>query len=425
MDARSIALAIPLFFLFIGVEILITRRHPDRGYALADAVSNLSCGVGQQVIGAVAGAAKIAAYAFVYHHLRLLTVSPRSLAAWLVLFVALDLCYYAYHRASHRVNFFWATHAVHHQSEEYNLTTALRQSWFTSFTSFLFYLPLALIGFPPLMFVLTLTANTLYQFWIHTRVVDRLGAIEAVLNTPSHHRVHHGTDPLYIDRNYAGVFIVWDRLFGTFQREEHEPVYGTVKPLASWNPVWANLEPWVHLARMARQTGRLRDKVLVWFMPPEWRPADLGGPVTVPEVSRAAQRKYATPAPVGLAVYVVVSFALAAAVTMALLLFASALTASKCAAIAAVMLLGLVTMGALFEAKAWAVPLEWCRLAAAAALGCWLARGTAAFVPVALLASAAGIALGVWVGRYRGLGSARREPTSTEGAGDEQARATA
>jgi hypothetical protein len=227
-----------------------------------------------------------------------------------------------------------------------------------------------------------------------------------VLNTPSHHRVHHGINPKYIDRNYAGIFIVWDRLFGTFKVEEEEPVYGTVKPLRSFNPVWANVEHWVELWDRARRTRRLRDKLLVWVMPPEWLPADLGGPVTVPEVSDATRPKYATTAPRGLDLYVLVGFALAIVVATALLWFDGAIPLAPKAAAVALLVAGLGSHGGLFEARAWAVPLEWARLWAGAALAAWLARDSAAFAPVAGGAAAVALGLSMWVGRYWG----RRAP---------------
>jgi alkylglycerol monooxygenase len=405
MDARAIALSVPFFFLLIAIELFVTRRRRERVFAFHDSIGSLSCGVGQQAIGLVTAAAKAAGYAFVYERLHALTISPRSPLAWVALLLGVDLAYYAYHRASHRVNFLWATHAVHHQSEEYNLTTALRQSWFTGFTSWIFYLPLAVIGFPTGMFVLMYTFNTLYQFWIHTRAVQRVGVLEAFLNTPSHHRVHHGVDPAYIDRNYAGVLIVWDRLFGTFEGEGREPVYGTVKPLASFNPFWANIEPWVQLFALARGARRLRDKAWIFLGPPEWRPAELGGVVTIPEVSRAAQRKYEAVAPRGLDLYVVVSFALVVAGMTALLAYQAELGASGQLLAAASVLFGLLTPGALFEARRWAVPIEWIRLGLLVAFTAWLTRGTALTVPVTAGAAALAALLALWVGRYR-----RRRP---------------
>ncbi|MCS6911916.1 MAG: sterol desaturase family protein [Myxococcales bacterium] len=277
------------------MELLATRRQGDWRYHFQDSITNLSCGIGQQVIGVFVRSGPLLVYMAVYERLRLHTFSPRSLGAWILILLLVDLCYWVYNWASHRVNFLWATHVVHHQSEEYNLSVALRQSRFAQTTSWLFYLPLAVTGFPAAMCLTMVTLNTLYQFWIHTPAVGRLGPLEWILNIPSHHRVHHGIDPRYIDRNYAGIFIIWDQLFGTFRREDDEPVYGTVKPLRSWNPLWANIEHWVRMAQMARQTRRIRDKLLVWVMPPEWRPADLGGPVAIPEVSWATQRKYAVP----------------------------------------------------------------------------------------------------------------------------------
>ena len=399
MNARYIAFAIPFFLVLIGIELVVNRRQGDLRYRFHDAVASMGCGVGQQIIGLLFLAVPVGGYALVYEHLRVATLSPSSPFAWVVLLFGVDLGYYLYHRASHRVSFFWATHVVHHQSEEYNLSTALRQSWFTSLTSWIFYLPLAVAGFPTAMFVAMSTINTLYQFWIHTRAVGRLGWLEHVFNTPSHHRVHHGVDPRYIDKNYAGIFIFWDRLFRTFTPEEREPVYGTVKPLESYNPVWANVEHFVELARRARATRRLRDKLLVWIMPPEWRPADLGGPVTVPEVNRATQRKYEVSAPRGLDLYGAVSFAVAVAATTALLWAAGGLPFAELSWAVAVVVVGLGTWGGLLEAKAWAVPLEWARLSAGAALVAWLARGTPYFAPVAAAGAVAALGMSLWVGR--------------------------
>ena len=171
MDARYIALAVPFFLVLIGIELLVNRRQGELRYTFHDAVASMSCGVGQQVIGLLIAFVRVGGYALVYEHLRVATLSPRSPLAWIVLLFGVDLGYYLYHWASHRVSFFWATHIVHHQSEEYNLSTALRQSWFTGLTSWIFYLPLAVAGFPPVMFVTMITLNTLYQFWIHTRAV--------------------------------------------------------------------------------------------------------------------------------------------------------------------------------------------------------------------------------------------------------------
>lgn len=310
MDSRYIVLALPIFALSILLEILLSARKPLLRYHLHDTLGSLSCGISQQVLLGFLSVGGFVVYQLVQQHASLLTISPRSPLAWIALLFLDDFCYYLYHRASHRVNFFWATHVVHHQSEEYNLSTALRQSGLTGLTSWLFYLPIALLGFPLVMWLTMHTFNILYQFWIHTRLISRLGPLEWIFNTPSHHRVHHGINPRYIDRNHGGIFILWDRLLGTFAAEDKEPVYGTVKPLASFDALWANAADWQRLWQMARATARLRDKIWVWLAPPEWRPADLGGPVTVPEIERADQRKFdvLTPRPLNAyAVFVFVS----------------------------------------------------------------------------------------------------------------------
>ena len=270
-----IVLAIPVFFLLIGVELLWTWREEKRFYRLNDSVSDLSCGILEQVAGVFLKTALFAGYLFVFERYRIFAVPAGSALAWVACWLGVDFCYYWFHRWSHEVNAGWAAHIVHHQSEEYNLTVALRQSVLQGALSWVFYLPLALLAFPPAMFLTVSALNTLYQFWIHTRTVGKLGPLEWVFNTPSHHRVHHGRNPKYLDRNHAGSLIVWDRMFGTFQNEEEEPVYGITTPLANWNPVWANLHYWAELLRTARSTSRPLDRLRVFWKPPGWRPRDL------------------------------------------------------------------------------------------------------------------------------------------------------
>ena len=376
MDALLIVLAIPAFFVLIGIELLIAKLRGRRVYRFQDAVNSLSAGIGQQAVGIFMVGWVIGGYVFFYDHLAVTTIPKESWVAWVVLLFAVDLAYYLFHWASHRVNFIWATHVVHHQSEEYNLSTALRQSALQGAMSAVFYWPLAIVGFPPAMFITMATINTLYQFWIHTRLVGKLGPLEWVLNTPSHHRVHHGIDPKYIDKNFAGIFIIWDRIFGTFQVEEEEPAYGTVTPLASWNPVWANVEHWVKLWRMATKTSRWWDKIAIWFKPPEWRPEDLGGRVVIPEVDHGSRAKYGVRSPRGANLYVALHFVIVAgAISMALWLQASdekLLLASLVAWIVA----SVLAWGGLFERRRWAPLLEVSRLLAMPMLAFWLAQTT-------------------------------------------------
>ena len=297
-----IALAIPGFFVLIAAELGLGASKGRLGgtrplYRYVDALTDLGCGVTSQVTGmfltaVVANGVYTAVYnlghlwdpprvpGLLGHEGRgFFSASAVHLLMWIFAFIAVDFLYYWWHRASHRVNLLWAAHVVHHQSEDYNLAVALRQSILTALTTIPFYLPLAILGVPPIVFFICSALNTLYQFWIHTRLVGTLGPLEWVMNTPSHHRVHHGINPAYIDKNHAGVFIAWDRWFGTFVEEGEEPIYGTVQPFRSADPLWANVEPLLKLTHLSRSL-RGWDRLKVWFAPPEWHP---DGNLTVPE----------------------------------------------------------------------------------------------------------------------------------------------
>jgi hypothetical protein len=254
---------------------------------------------------------------------------------------------------------------VHHQSEEFNLAVALRQGAFQGSFSWVFYLPLAWLGFPPLMFLTLSSINTLYQFWIHTRAIGRLGPLEWVLNTPSNHRVHHGRNPKYIDRNHGGTLIVWDRLFGTYAREEEEPVYGITTPLASWNPVWANLHYWADLGRRARRAARVADKVRLFLKPPGWNPPDLGGFTPAPEIGPAPS-KFQVAIPRRVQVYVAAQFVAVLVLGSVFLFHQEQLAPAARAGVASALVASLVILGALLDGRRWAVPAEVGRLAAGA-----------------------------------------------------------
>jgi sterol desaturase/sphingolipid hydroxylase (fatty acid hydroxylase superfamily) len=365
MPVNYVVLAIPVFLILILLELVITRVQEKDFYRLSDSINDLSCGILQQVLEAFLKTALFAAYILIYGRYRLLSIGP-SLAAWAVCFVGVDFLYYWFHRMSHEVNAFWAAHVVHHQSEEYNLAVALRQGAFQSSFSWIFYLPLALIGFPPLMFLTVSSIDTLYQFWIHTRAIGRLGPLEWALNTPSNHRVHHGRNPKYIDRNHGGILIVWDRLFGTYQEEQEEPSYGITTPLKSWNPVWANVHYWVELAQKARRAPRLADRIRLFLKPPGWQPEDVGGFLPAPEVD-PAHVKYEMAAARGLAHYVFVQFLLVLAGATALLFRQDALPIGTRAAGAIGIVVTLVALGGLLERKPWAFWLEAVRVSALAA----------------------------------------------------------
>ncbi len=409
MDGKAIALAIPFFLVLISIEVLVDRARRKRGgdplYRFGDSITSLACGVGQQMLAVLAvGAVGVGAYSAVLARASVFTLSASSPLVWALAFVGVDLAYYAYHRASHRINFLWASHVVHHQSEEYNLSTALRQSWFTGLTSWIFYAPLAVLGVPTSVFVLCLTINTLYQFWIHTRAIDKLGAFERVMNTPSHHRIHHAIDPAYIDKNYAGVFIVWDRVFGTFVEETAAPHYGTVKPLGSFNAFWANFEGFARLFDLSRRTRRFSDKLRVWVMPPEWQPDDLGGPVLVPPVE-SGRTLYDVPFRPWLFRYVGTQFVLVAGLVFGILWSADALPRVEQAALAGVTILTLATWGGLLEKRPWGLPLEVLRIGLLGLALAWVFRASASVTWVvvgwAIFAFASGVALVRSAGEHR------------------------
>ena len=247
--------AVPAFILLLIAEMVISLRADKSRYSARDTLTSLMLGTVSQVAGALVGAAVIGMAVWVYQF-RLFDIGIAFKTwwwAWILCFFLDDLAYYAFHRSAHRVRWFWASHVIHHSSQHYNLSTALRQTWTGFFSlTFLFRLPLFLIGFPPAMVFFCAGLNLIYQFWIHTEAIKRLPKwFEAMMNTPSHHRVHHGVNPRYLDANYAGVFIIWDKMFGSFVAErDDEPVrYGIVKQLGSFNILWAAVHEWVGIAK--------------------------------------------------------------------------------------------------------------------------------------------------------------------------------
>jgi sterol desaturase/sphingolipid hydroxylase (fatty acid hydroxylase superfamily) len=296
---KLLSLSIPVFIVSILIEWLANRRLEAAGrrsptggtggYRLHDTLTDLGSGIGQQALEPVIKAFGVMVYAAVQARWGLFHWDAGAWWQWLLAVVGVDFCYYWSHRSGHRVNFLWAVHSVHHSSEDYNLSVALRQAWLGKAFDFPFYLPLALLGLPPEMYLGAWVIDLIYQFFIHAKWVPKLGPVEWLFNTPSHHRVHHGVNPECIDLNYGGIFIVFDRLFGTFVEERREPTYGLVSPQSSWNPAWANVAGWVELWHVARRTARWQDKLRVWFAPPEWKPADLGGVQPVPEPDSATR----------------------------------------------------------------------------------------------------------------------------------------
>ncbi|WAJ37965.1 sterol desaturase family protein [Pseudomonas sp. GOM7] len=374
--------AVPFFFLLIALELLADRWRGLRTYRLADALSSLGAGVLSQATGLLTKVVGLLTYAFAWEHLALLPLAENSLWVWIFAFVFYDFCYYWNHRLGHERNVLWAAHAVHHQSEDYNLSTALRQTSTGFLFSWLFYLPLAVVGVPPLVFVSVAALNLLYQFWVHTRHIPKLGWFEWLFITPSNHRVHHAQNPIYMDRNYGGVFIVWDRLFGTFQEEldEHPVVFGVTVPLASWNPLWANLQVYAGLWHDARRAQSWWDRLRIWFMPTGWRPADVAAryPQAKPDLGQF--RKYEVPLSTGAQVYALLQFACYLLAGVWLLAQGDVLSLSAALLGCAWIALGLYSMGVWLENRGWALRLECLRLALNLP-ALWLAERLAMLTP--------------------------------------------
>jgi len=264
-----------LFTVLVVTEMVYARMTGAARFEAADSAASLAMGFGNLVSKLLFGGVLAVWFVFVYEH-RLFNVGF-AWWAWIIAFVLDDFIYYWSHRFAHTVRWFWADHVVHHSSQHYNLTTALRQPWLSPLTFKFLWLGsiLIFVGFHPAMIAFIGSLNLIYQFWIHTEAIKKCPAwFEAVMNTPSHHRVHHATNPLYLDRNYAGVFIIWDKMFGTFQPEldAEKCRYGIVKNLGTYNPVKISMHEWFGIVSDMWHARSLRDAALYLLAPPGWSP---------------------------------------------------------------------------------------------------------------------------------------------------------
>ena len=269
--------AVPFFVLAIVVELVYGLRKGRNTFRLNDSVSSLFLGVLSQARRFVTLGVGGYVYYLVTKYFSLPLLDASHWFTWVLAFVLYDFCYYWLHRMGHERTILWAAHVAHHQSEDYNLTTALRQTSTGFLLGWIFYIPMFLLGVPAEVVVTVGSLNLIYQFWVHTEHIAKLGWYEWLFVTPSNHRVHHAQNDIYLDRNYGGVFIIWDRLFGTFQEElDEEPVvFGIRGPLHSWNPVRALTHIYVDMARDSWRTARWGDKLRVWVARTGWRPEDV------------------------------------------------------------------------------------------------------------------------------------------------------
>jgi sterol desaturase/sphingolipid hydroxylase (fatty acid hydroxylase superfamily) len=276
--------SIPIFVGFIAIELAlfaVRRNKPGyeyMGYETSDAAASIAMGLGNLIVSALWKTVSVGIL-FAVYEFRIFTIDITAWWAWALVILGDDFCYYWFHRFGHRVRMGWAAHVNHHSSQYFNYSTALRQSWTGPFLKVWFFLPLVLLGFHPVMVITAQAISLLYQFWVHTELIGKLPRpIEAVMNTPSHHRVHHGANAEYVDKNYAGIFIIWDRLFGSFTPEQAKVYYGLRKEFTSRNPIWIAFHEWSALLKHVRAAKHWKNKLLYFLMPPAWDPSDKDEP---------------------------------------------------------------------------------------------------------------------------------------------------
>lgn len=275
--ARALTFAIPFFLALIGIEALVSWRMGVKINRGPDMISSLTSGISNIIKDVLGLSIAIVSYAWLVDHIALFDIG-KQWYVFVIAFIAKDFAGYWIHRMEHTVNVFWNRHIIHHSSEEFNLACALRQSISELFSFVgLFLLPAALIGVPVEVIAIIAPIQLFAQFWYHTRLIDQMGFLEHVIVTPSHHRVHHAINAEYIDKNYGQIFIVWDKLFGTFQPELKEvpPVYGVKRPVHTWNPLLIGVQHIWLILRDAIRTKKVNDKIKIWFMPTGWRPDDV------------------------------------------------------------------------------------------------------------------------------------------------------
>jgi sterol desaturase/sphingolipid hydroxylase (fatty acid hydroxylase superfamily) len=351
---QIIVLATPVFLLLIALEYLVGLKRGRDTYRVSDALSSIGLGIMSQLTGVFTKLMTLGIYSAVFAHVSLWQLPTNVWWVWLGGLALYDLCYYWQHRLGHTMALFWASHVVHHQSEDYNLSTALRQTSGGWVGNWIFYLPMAVLGFPPLVFAVVALIDLLYQYWVHTQQIGKLGWFDRWFCAPSNHRVHHAVNDKYLDKNYGGILIVWDRLFGSFiEEDDHEPcIYGTRAPLRSWNPVWANLQIYWELVKDSWRARSWADKLRVWFKPPGWRPADVAARWPKPPFDIARVQRYDPPMSRAAVRLAALLFALLLGATALFLWSAHTLAAVQQLATAVAIVAGLWVVGTICTPRA-------------------------------------------------------------------------
>jgi sterol desaturase/sphingolipid hydroxylase (fatty acid hydroxylase superfamily) len=355
-----LALAIPFFLLMIGLEYGVAKAMKKVYFRFNDSVANICVGIAERLLDLFTVGAFYGVYEYLHRYYALLNIQP-SVWTWVALFFATDFVWYWYHRLAHEVNLFWAAHVVHHQSEEFNYTVSARITVFQAIIRTGFWAILPVIGFPAGMITTLLLFHGLYPFFIHTRTIGKLGILEYILVTPSHHRVHHASNPQYLDKNYGDVLIIWDKLFGTFAPEVEEPVYGLTKPLRSYSFLWQQFHALLELIEANRRTSGVWAKSQLLFGPPD----RIDGQIR----EQLATRFFIATHPLTLVQsitrlrgYVVGQIIGLLSLLFGLTLFEHQIPVLWQAIMALFILLTLVNCGAILEQRQWVIHLELARL---------------------------------------------------------------
>jgi sterol desaturase/sphingolipid hydroxylase (fatty acid hydroxylase superfamily) len=349
MSFNPIILSIPVYFILITIEWTVNAIQKKNRYNFNDVIGNIGCGITEQVSAIFIKVLVIAAYTFIYTHFRIADV-PHTWYWGIILFIAVDFFYYWAHRKSHEINLFWVGHVVHHQSEDYNLSVALRQGTFQKIFTAAFFWPLAILGFDPVWFLLMGAFVTLYQFWIHTEYINKMGWFEYIFNTPSHHRVHHGRDAKYLDKNHGGTFIIWDRIFGTFQEEAETPNYGVTSQLQTFNPVSATLIPVKQIIQKTINAPGISNKFKSLFYGPGWTYA--------PQSEKEIVHKYRVPLSTKMIAYLGFMFLQTIAFSSYVLFSYKTMPSNMVIILASVSIFSLWSIGNLADNKKYAVWIE-------------------------------------------------------------------
>jgi alkylglycerol monooxygenase len=353
---QIIVVATPVFLLLIAIEFAWGWKNGRNTYRLNDTINSISLGMLSETSKVFTRLLRLGIYAAFYNTVSLVPIDEArafwtTWYGWLLALVFYDFCYYWLHRAGHECALFWAAHVVHHQSQDYNLSTALRQTSSGALVGWVFYLPMAMAGVPPLVIGIVGLVDLLYQFWVHTEHVGKLGWFDRWFCSPSNHRVHHAVNDGYLDRNYGGVLVVWDRLFGSFREEGEKCVYGTRSPLDSWDPLWSNAEVYWSLAQDSWRASNWIDKLRVWFKPPGWRPADVAARFPKPAFTIQGVHRYHPPLARPAAWFAAVQFVLLLQCVAFFLWHADAMPLSQSCIWLAALAAGLWSVGAVIQGR--------------------------------------------------------------------------